>query len=100
MQVFGCRPLHDYAHAVAAGVRKAPRHEIAVGWAPGGATVAMGIWPRRGLREGSIDAVAAVAWRQNIGAGGGVNAAEHGSTGCATGLAVRRWANLAGWRKR
>ncbi len=26
--------------------------------------------------------------------------AEHGSTGCATGLAVRRRANLAGQRKR
>jgi len=33
-------------HAEAAGVRKAPKHEIAVGRAPGGAAVAMGIWAR------------------------------------------------------
>src|SRR5262249_61559664 len=34
-------------HGEAAGVRKAPRHEIAVGWAPEGAAVAMGIWVGR-----------------------------------------------------
>src|ERR1700730_13666826 len=33
-------------HADAAGVGKAPRHEIAVGWAPSGAAGAMGIWTR------------------------------------------------------
>ena len=33
-------------HADAAGVGKAPRHEIAVGWAPSGAAGSMGIWTR------------------------------------------------------
>src|SRR5258706_13512807 len=36
--------------AHSAGVRKAPRHEIAVGGAPDGAASAMGIWAGRGCQ--------------------------------------------------
>ena len=36
----------SWPHADAVGVRKAPKHEIAVGGATGGAAIAMGVWTR------------------------------------------------------
>ncbi len=53
--------------ADAAGVRKAPRHEIAVGSAPGGAACAMGIWPRREGWRGWTEVFELIAFSQSIG---------------------------------
>src|SRR5258708_3553098 len=47
--------------AHAAGVRKAPRHEIAVGGAPGGAASAMGIWAGRACPCNLMAAVRMIA---------------------------------------
>jgi len=52
--------------AHAAGVRKAPRHEIAVGRAPGGAASAMGIWAGRGCQCDLMAAVRMIALGQKI----------------------------------
>jgi hypothetical protein len=49
-----------------AGVRKAPRHEIAVGRAPGGASSAMGIWAGRGCQCDLMAAVWMIALGQKI----------------------------------
>src|SRR5713226_6704245 len=54
--------------AHAAGVRKAPRHEIAVGGAPGGAASAMGIWVGRACRCDLMAAVRMIALGQKIAA--------------------------------
>src|SRR6266446_9137962 len=53
--------------ANAAGVGKAPRHEIAVGSAPGGAACAMGIWPRREGWGGWTEVFELIASSQSIG---------------------------------
>src|SRR5258706_10019020 len=52
--------------AHAAGVRKAPRHEIAVGGAPGGAASAMGIWAGRACPCDLMAAVRMIALGQKI----------------------------------
>jgi hypothetical protein len=52
--------------AHAAGVRKAPGHEIAVGRAPGGAASAMGIWAGRGCQSDLMAAVRMIALGQKI----------------------------------
>jgi len=52
--------------AHAAGVRKAPRHEIAVGRAPGVAASAMGIWAGRGCQCDLMAAVWMIALGQKI----------------------------------
>jgi hypothetical protein len=46
VQVFGRRQWRNYPHAPAAGVRKAPRQEIAVGSAAAVRRGSMGILPR------------------------------------------------------
>jgi hypothetical protein len=46
VQVFGCRQTQDHPRAREAGVRKAPRHEVAGSGAPGECR-AMGIWRQR-----------------------------------------------------
>lgn len=56
-----CSPRAD-----AAGVRKAPRHEIAVGGAPGGAASAMGIWAGRACQCDLMAAVRMIALGQKI----------------------------------
>ena len=83
VQVFGCRPCRDHARTHEAGVRKAPRHEIAGRGTPGGSAGAMGIWPRRTVREGAAAAGGSIGWRQHMGAGAGVNRLERDSTACA-----------------
>src|SRR6266853_4395782 len=57
-----------FPRADAAGVRKAPRHEIAVGGAPGGAASAMGIWAGRACRCDLMAAVRMIALGQKIAA--------------------------------
>src|SRR5215471_17765964 len=52
--------------AEAAGVRKAPRHEIAEGGAPVGAAGAMGIWAGRACHGDWLAAVRVVASGQRI----------------------------------
>jgi hypothetical protein len=52
--------------ADAAGVRKAPRHEIAVGGAPCGAASAMGIWAGRACQCDLMAAVRMIALGQKI----------------------------------
>src|SRR5258705_9855972 len=52
--------------AHAAGVRKAPRHEIAVCRAPGVAASAMGIWAGRGCQIDLMAAVRMIALGQKI----------------------------------
>jgi hypothetical protein len=54
-----------YPRARAAGVRKAPRHEIAVGRAPGGAASA-GIWAGRACQCDLMAAVRMIALCQKI----------------------------------
>ena len=46
IQGFRTPECQDHPRAAAAGVRKAPRHEIARAWGTEGAAGAMGIWPR------------------------------------------------------
>jgi len=53
-----------YPRGEAAGVRKAPRHEIAVGGAPGGAAGAMGIWAGRACHGDWLATVRVVALGQ------------------------------------
>src|SRR6266481_3768496 len=62
-----------FPRADAAGVRKAPRHEIAVGGAPGGAASAMGIWAGRACQCDLMAAVRMIALGQKI-AGSTLNA--------------------------
>jgi hypothetical protein len=53
--------MMDDPRAEAAGVRKAPRHEIAVGGAPGGSASAMGIWAGGACQCDLMAAVRAMA---------------------------------------
>src|SRR5215470_3876040 len=76
----------------AAGVRKAPRHEIAVGGAPEGAAGAMGIWAGRACHGDLLAAVRVVALGQRIFVAWTLNARVER---CARGLGVGLGADLA-----
>ena len=87
MRRFSDAGMTAYPRGEAAGVRKAPRHEIAVGGAPVGAAGAMGIWAGRACHGDLLAAIRAIALGQKVFVDSTLNArAER----CARGLGVGR----------